>query len=370
MAFEEELKKAISGEIYQKYGFDQDPFTPIPKKKIESFVNRENELKQIARAIANLTQGEIIHIPILGHHGVGKTHFLYYVHSGVSASIKELGLKQVFFIEGVQNFKDTFGCPDNTTEFNIRNCEFILNLNSDTSKVVLFIDDLDIIFNRMPKVVSDLMEIFKGGIIGTWDPRAWNAAKHTPYTKIPKTEVIFLHPFSKEHCEEILTRRINHSKNSEVAEQIFPKFVIEKLAIISDGNPYKLTTQAKKYFNFMMNKQLINVNEEIFGEFSKDIGVAFVADLNKKINQLTDRQSSVLRYIIEKIEVNAKDLADFLGTTRVGAVQHLHTLRDLDLLESKPKDRTVIFYVPNTIVEEIDSFLLKKEEGNEVSSKK
>ena len=68
----------------------ENPFLLLENKITDTFVNREKEIDQFIRILSDLLEGRIPHIPILGNHGIGKTHFLKYMFELVKSNKSEL----------------------------------------------------------------------------------------------------------------------------------------------------------------------------------------------------------------------------------------------------------------------------------------
>jgi hypothetical protein len=358
----ESIEKVISGNLYHDIGFKGDPFVISPDDTLGSFVNRENEMKQLFLSLVNLSQKYIPHIAILGWHGIGKTHFLKVAKILVEDVKSKLNYNQTYYINGIEEFKREF-VGSNSTVLN-ENSRIIASVKQN-KKVLAFIDDLDVVFDRYPSIASELFSILEGGIIGTWDAHAWDAAKRGGIGKVPKTESVLLKSLSEEHSKEILLRRLKKVANDKSIDNIFPSYVISKLAAISEGNPYRLITYGKRYMNFIIQGGYTIITEEVFKKFCAEIDVAFIEDIKKEIDSLTQRQKEILNIIVERIEVSTEDLASMLGVTRIAAFKYLKFFKGKDILESKQKNRTIYYYIPTEMVEEISDYLEKLRGENE-----
>jgi len=187
--FKEKFEEVRSGKIFLRFGLNSNPFSPSPSDIKKSFINRENETEKFIRAIYDLNQNRTPHIPILGNHGIGKSHFLKYLFEIVKENKDQLGIKEIYFIKGENDFKEKFFLEHN--EFEGKNC-------------LLFVDDLDIITIHNTHRLNLFFDEFNGKIIGTWNYKAWANVNRKVDFKIPKAEPIALHPFSKEHSLDII----------------------------------------------------------------------------------------------------------------------------------------------------------------------
>lgn len=354
--FEDELKKALKGELYQDFGLKEDPFVINPADPAKSFVNRVKETSQFIRAFVNLKDKAIPHIAILGTHGIGKTHFLKFLEASLQESLADTSFQKIIYGSGELWFKDHF-----LDESAIPN--FVLRDDMNKSDTLVLIDDLDIITNRYPKQASALFERLEGRLIGTWDIRAWITAKRKTDFKTPKTEAILLDRLTGSVCLQILKNRIDQMKVDDKVYDLFTEKMYSRLANLSDGNPYRLITYAKRFLNFVIDNNIKKMDSHHYEKFSDEIGFTFLEDIKKSIEGLTPKQKEILKIIIEKIEVSSDELAQTLGVSRVAGVQHLHALRDKKLLESKPKENRVKFYVPTEWADEISDILNKETTG-------
>jgi len=355
--FEKNIEEIFSGDIYRRIGLKDDPFVIDPKDKINLFVDRTDSFNKLLRAIRNMVEGFQPHIAILGSHGIGKTHFIKFSYEILKGYKEKIGIDFLFYIKGKKDFLDKFVHQgiDNSQITKIFN-------NNKGKKFILFFDDLDIIFKRYPKEIINLFDIFSGSIIGTWDTHAWGLTKANIDYKIPKTEAIYLDRLPNDFCLELLRKRLEAVKINNSITQFFPKFVIEKLSVVSEGNPYKLITYAKRYLDFILDSNLPKIDEKSFSLFCETINIQFLDDIKKRINKLQDKQKEILKFIIDKVEVSAQEISFHFNMTRVGAMKNLKILRDEKFLESKTKNRTDFYYVPTEMVFDISDYLEKIKE--------
>lgn len=353
MDFKEEIIKVRTGKVYADFGLKGDPFSVFPEDIIKSFVNREKEFKQLARAVNNLSQGLAPHIVVLGSHGIGKTHFLKRIFYDIKDSKEEIGFKDVMLIDGYQDFKQKF-------ETGKLYSDVLLRVNKG-EKILLLFDDLDVIFNRSSKFATEIMDALKYTIIGTWNPDDWRKNKKDRTMSLPKAEVVFLDRLEHENCLEILNKRIESQAINEEGKNLFDDSVKNFLCGLSDGNPYRLITYSHRLLNFMVDNNFKRCDEETFSKFTQEAGLIFIKDLKNEIDQLNERQIEVLKFIIDKREVNSMELAAYLMLSRSSAVQYLQSLLKKNLLESKIKDKETWYYIPTEIEYDIMDYVVKKD---------
>ncbi len=352
-----EIEEVFSGSIYRKIGLKEDPFVIDPQNKINLFVDRAEPFNKLLRSVKNMLEGFQPHIGILGSHGIGKSHFAEYAYAVLEMNKARIGVNRIFYIKGKRAFSDNFlkSGIENSPIANYK------KLNPK-DKILIFFDDLDVIFRRYPKEFMTLFDLFSCCMIGTWDTYAWNALKNNAEFKIPKTDAIYLDRLEQVHLIELIGKRLGEVWLNNKAGKIFPNFVQEKLAMISEGNPYSLITYAKRYLDFVFENNLLDIDEAGFDKFCKKINVKFISDLKKEIEELTVKQKEILRFVIESSEVSAQEISDEFNMTRVGGMHNLKKLRDKQLLHSKTKNRINFYYVPTDIIFDVLDFLEKLKE--------
>lgn len=353
-----EIEEIFSGNIYRKIGLKDDPFKIDPKNKINLFVDRNEQINKLIRSVRNMLEGFQPHIGILGSHGIGKTHFLEFVYETLDMYKEKLGVSRIFYVKGKRGFIENFlrTSFDNSPIVRYRK-------ENPNEKILVFFDDLDVLIRRYPKEVANLFDTFNCCIVGTWDTYAWNNQKNNMDFKIPKTDAVYLDRLEQNYSVELLRKRLGEVwlKNNK-AGKVFPDFVIERLAIISEGNPYRLVTYAKRYLDFVFDNGISEIDERGFEKFCNKINIKLIEDIKKGINELTDKQKDMLRFIIELSEVSAQEVSNRFNMTRVAGMHNLKRLKEKNLLESKTKNRIDFYYVPTDIIFEISDYMEKLKE--------
>ena len=338
--FKKKYEEVTSGKIYEKYGLKENPFIPSPNYIEASFLNREVERDKFVRVLADMIKGRSPHIPILGNHGIGKTHFLKYMYKKVRENMSMLGVDDVSYIGGEKEFKKII---DKESIYS--------HISQDT---LVFVDDLDIITVNDSKGANRLFYKFPSRVVGTWNFRAWNSAKRRTDIKVPKADPIVLHGMVDKVMEEIMYRRLELSCSKfDRVKTFFPREIVDAIVFKSQGNPYALVSTARMYLDYLISNDVKTVTSDVVQVFTKKINLVSVQEAIKNIDELTPKQREVLKNILDMEEVNAKSLAEKLGFHRVAAVQHLKVLEAKDLVESKTKDRIVNYYVPSEIADEV-----------------
>lgn len=354
------IEDVFSGSIYKKIGLKEDPFIVDPPNKINLFVDRIEPFDKLLRSVRNMLEGFQPHIGILGSHGIGKSHFAEYGYNVLDINKEKIGVEKLFYIKGKKAFVDLFikSGIENSAPANYKK-------TNPKSKILVFFDDFDVIFRRYPKEFSTIFDLFSGSIIGTWDTYAWNALKMNSEFKIPKTDAIYLDRLEEKYLIELLKKRLGEVWGDNKAGKIFPEFVLTKLAVIATGNPYTLITYAKRYLDFVLDNTLTEIDEKIFSQFCDKINIQFIEDIKKEIGQLSEKQKTMLSFIMEYSEVSSQEISAKFNMTRVAAMFNLKQLKEKKLLESKYKNRTNCYYVPTELVFEITDYLEKMKEQTE-----
>ncbi len=352
--FEQEIEDVFSGNIYKKIGLKDDPFTIDPKDKVKLFVDRKESFNKLLRGIRNLNSGSQPHIAVLGNHGIGKTHFIEFAYEILQENKDKIGVDKLYYVKGKKGFKDYF------LKEGIDKSEIVNFLKENPSKkVLIFFDDIDIILKRYTEQMITIFELCSDCIIGTWDIHAWGNMKNNNNFKIPKTEAIYIDRLDEKYCEELLIKRIETSKINNKSKDVFSDFVIKRLGVISDGNPYRLITYSKRYLDFILDNNITKIENNTFEKFCDKINIQFIEDIKKKITNLTEKQRDMLRFIIDNVEVSAEEVAVKFRMSRIAGMKNLKILRDKKILEYKTKDRTDYYYVPTDVVFDVSDYLEK-----------
>lgn len=351
----EKFKFAVTGQVYTTYGLRENPFYIAPKKPTETLIGREKEVNNMILSIGHMLRGEVSHIAIIGEHGIGKTHFLYFFKETLEKpDIKAvLNCSKIILIKGLSDFKELLLEP---TSANLLITDYIKRRQVGEVSFFLF-DDLDVICQRYPQDMSLLFEKLDGAIIGTWDSQAWKRNKIGAPCKIPKTEVVTLLRLPPQECIHILKQRLDEAALHKY-ELLFPNFVLEGLTFVSKGNTYRLLTCARLFLNHIIENDVREVAKGEFDRFMEDkFNLVSSTKLKTDFSNLSEKQKKIIQILIEKIELTAGELGTDLGISRVGALQHLQTLLELGFVDSKRKGRSVVFSIPTDLQDDIMSWL-------------
>lgn len=363
-----DFSRAISGKVYEEYGLKENPFYITPKKPFETLIGRENELKSTILSIANMLRGEVSHVAIVGAHGIGKTHFLYFLKEVLETQeIKStINCSKVLLIKGLSDFNELFLRENQgatlIADFKKRRLQ--------EERVFFLFDDLDVICQRYPIDMSLLFEQLEGGIIGTWESQAWK--RKNDKCKVPKSEVVVLLKVPPKTCIQILENRIKEASLPNWGS-FLPDFCIEGLAELSEGNPYRLITYARRLLKYILENKISAISREEFDRFIEEkLNFVSFDKLKTKFLGLSEKQQEILSILVEKIEVTAGELGAALGISRVGALQHLQVLMQTGLVSSKRKGRSVVFSIPTEFQDEVVSWIESqdKESSESVSNER
>ena len=340
-AFEEELRRAVSGEDFEKYGLREDPFL-ISKKS--HFFNRDDEKKILPRQISRLKKANTEHIAITGERGIGKTSFLNQIIPVIEKFRELLGYQKIYFISGLFEFESKF----------IKSAALLEEVVRKPKERTLFIiDDLDIIFNRYSEAVFVLREIES---IGTWTIKSFQDLKENKKIKLPNYEELLLKPLDRRICKSILKSRISSSfKNKREEKNLFDDAVIDELVILSEGNPQRLLSWAQQFFTFMIARNFMLGDISAFSKFRESYKIPSSEEIIKIYDSLTDKQKEVINIISDKIEITSNELKAIFDIARSTSVEYLSTLKSKGLLDVKLKGREAVYYIPTDICYILDN---------------
>lgn len=364
-----EILEEIEGKSYQTLGFASNPFVLFPKDLIKSFINRENEKRQFYRYVGNLLNNQNEGITILGRHGIGKSHFIKVIYKKMEEVANQLDIEKVFFVKGLTDFKDNLLAkkttiivpgPNGESSTVIETSPILSEIKSKKGKrFLVFIDDLDLIFNRYPNQVVMLFAELNHCIIGAWNTNSWNLAKSNKSMKLPSCDTIRLDNLDEATIIKILDERIDEYTINENGSGLFSQDIKKELAGLSSGVPYTLIRYANSFLDYLIENNIMKPTKQDYFNFTNKHSIISFSQIKGEIENLTDKQKEVLKIILRTEETNATELAKILGIGRVTAREHLHHLADKHILESKTKEGFLYFYIePNVI-----SFVEKAVEG-------
>lgn len=344
MITDKRIDELLMGRVYEPFGLKENPFYIPPRNPLASLVGREQDLDEAIVAIGSMKRGSSTHVAILGVHGIGKTHFLFALEEILQTSkAKELLGYEPLLINGVVDFKQK-----------------VLDLTyQPKNNKLLLIDDIDVICNRYPDEMMSLFDMYSGRVIGTWDERFWTELKVKPTFRKPKADVIRVTPLPVSDCIKLIKKRFEYTRlrGSSPSRRVFSEDVVRALSQLSNGNPYRLITRSSELLKFLMETRLSVANSEVFRLFLKTINIQDIDTMKKRFNRLNSNERLILGLISTNIEMNATDLANEVGLSRIWARQILYDLNKLGFLENKPKGRQVVFYIPPDLQFDVSQWL-------------
>lgn len=336
-----ELKNVKAGEHLKKYGLRREPFY-ITNDPLD-FVGRVEEQKKLVRYLVNMSQGLSTVAIALGNHGVGKTAFIERIYPAIDELRRELNYDKTYYVSGLSDFKNKF--------FPIENSDILIEARRSPRKVLLFIDDMDVIYEKYSQTASEIFDPDKFNIVGTWNTSSWNKIHSRGSSfKLPKADIILLENLDEDKCKEIIKKRLNNSAfDTQRAKNIFSNEVLSSLHDYSDGNPFVLITHSKRLLDYMISNSHERCDEELFEKFVDEDLLKRKFD-PEKVEELSPKEKKIFNHIKEKIEITAEELSGHMGFTRSAAVQYLKRLEEHGLLHSKRKGRRMWYYVPLEMV--------------------
>ena len=345
----------IEGKSYKALGFSSNPFVLFPKDLVKSFINRENEKRQFYRYMGNLLNNQNEGIAILGRHGIGKSHFIKVIYKKVEEVANQLDIEKVFFVKGLTDFKDNL-LPKKTTIIQpglngessivIETSPILSEIKSKKGKrFLVFIDDLDLIFNRHPNQVVMLFAELNQHIIGAWNTGSWALAKNNKSIKLPSCDTIMLDNLYEETMIKILGERIEEYATNRNGQELFSEEIKRELAGLSSGVPFTLIKYANSFLDYLIENNITKPSTQDYFNFTNKHNIISFSQIKNEIEKLTDKQKEILRIILRREETNATELAELIGVARVTAREHLHNLAEKHILESKTKEGFLYFYI-------------------------
>lgn len=352
--FKEIYNDVKTGRIYEKYGLCGNPFVNIHDDVMGTFVNRVKETEKFIRIFVDMMNKEIPHIPILGHHGIGKTHFLKYLYELVSNNKDSIGTKEIIYVNGESEFKKLVESQNNKE-----------NLSSYTgTETIYFIDDLDVGTMYYTHEASHFFYNNMYRIVGTWNLKAWKNVQRKIDIKIPKSDPLSLDAMEEDVMKKIILKRLEgHSTNDLLNSSYFRDSILEPIIFKSRGNPHWLICNCRKYLDFLLSNDIDNLDDDVIKNFTNSLNLVSLNETLDVVKSLTKKQKQIVKKIIDLEEVSASKLSEQFGFTRVAAVQFLRSLQEKDILDSKEKGKIMFYYVKNEIVDEVDELLEKEDQS-------
>lgn len=364
----------IEGKSYKELGFSSNPFVLFPKDIEKNFIGRKHQLKQFYRYTGNLLNNQSEGITILGRHGIGKSHFLKLVFKKIKQLSTEINLEKVHYIKGISDFKEKLLFKktriiselkeegNNFSEVIETYPEILAEIKANKQKkFLIFIDDLDLIYNTYPGQVVQLFETLNNNIIGIWNTSSWNASKKSKAYKLPSCSVIALDGLTEIELMQILNNRLSDYATTEEAKNIFNDDIKKELVELSGGVPYRLIHYSNNFLDYLIEKNLTSPKVDDWFAFTNKLNLISFSQIKKEIRQLTEKQKEILKIVMNAEEINATDLAKIQGTNRITAREHLYNLEKKMILETKSKDNSVCFYINHDFLSEIEKIIEEKE---------
>jgi len=353
------IEKALGQSRFRDRGLEHNPFNIEHINLWKRKVDRDNELIQAVEFLPDIAVGRIHNVGILGTHGIGKTMFLRLINDTFKKYSKAVDVNDIIFISNVSEFKEKL-ISDRlvTSEGRIIKVESAILAEIKASKNRVFcmlIDDLDIIFEDYAKQVIEIMQLPNVCVFGTWNISAWHRTKQRTDIKLPETEILYLTKLSNRECGEIITKRIKDVKLSPKADKLFSNKVINHLAKLSNGNPYRTIRLSKRLLNFMLENNHIKMDVgDDFDIFCRDITDSTVDHIKLKLKKLNSNQLQIIELLKNRVELTSSQIGDEINISRVGALKHLKKLASIGLIESRKKGKEKIYYLHEELEYNLD----------------
>lgn len=362
--FKKIIEESIQRTAFKKLNLKDDPFYTIVDRTDLFIVDRQREQSELARAIVNLISEKTQHVSILGGHGSGKTHLLRYFYEQIKNSDElksQLKIDEIYFISGILDFRD-FDAEDSSFSQNSK-INMILTEKEEkkNKRILLFIDDMDIIASRLTRFIPRLFDAFAYSIVGSWNKEEWMNTKNIAGYRIPKPETVVLRPLKEEDAMELLNRRLQKVQLEDKPKLFTNDILLQLVRSVGPYNPYRLLTFSHRYLNYLIDKNEIP-NTQNLRSFLESARLLSFETISSEVNSLDKRDSIILQNVYQKTEISAEELANYLKLSRVAARSLLENLVKKNLLERRRKGHVVFYFIPEDI-EEMINIILNSDEN-------
>lgn len=306
-----------------------------------AIVDNVSQLKEIVEFIgfysgSDKSAGTLLHIPVIGVDGVGKSKILHFIHDylkrndTIKSEIVDLSNLRVESEDSEEN--DAY--------------EGFLELVSSNALDVIILDEC----NLDPSIVftfKDLVSNFKKGVVlSAWRSYFWDWFKESIQELLPTTKEIWVDPLSSEDttsfCESVM---------NTVSEQNYSldEGVISTIYSLSGGIPLNILSLilAGHFEAFLKLKRKIDISSVYSAATSLSI-----TGIHERILKLTDYQLQILKQILlvnDPRGMRPSELVRIFGKDKATISYHLNELSKLSLLKKNHIGRWIFHKVKSNI---------------------
>lgn len=339
------FEKAAEGGDLSAFNLKFNPFFNTVDMSSLEMIDRNEEVKELSRDIFDLVHGRADHIAILGTHGVGKTHLLVWLYNVFNTHhdlMEKFGIDKIYYISGLSSFKENLSSRGSEYGPIIEE-----KLANKKKKILLFIDDLDLISKKLNEEALFVFDLFRNSIIGTWNPDIASESKSISLNRLPKPEIVPLKDLTEKDSIELLKYRIK--KASIRPESKFDDATLRMLIrAVGVGNPNDILDYMRKYLEWLIQKRMMP-GEDTLSSFLVSKGFVSRKQIIEQLSLLKENEKLILREILDRIEISAEEAAPILNMGRVGARGVLEEIVGHKLLSRKRKGHSIVYFVPSRI---------------------
>ncbi len=349
--FKEMFKESLERKDFKRLGLKYNPFYTTVDLDVSYISGRQLEIRELFRAFIDLISGRTEHVAILGNHGSGKTHLLRWFYNQlkkdqeIQDQLSKLNVKDIEYVRGITEFKEMFvaQAEDKIMDPGLQPFLSLSNKNGEGKRIVLFIDDLDVIASRLPKYLPAIFESFS--VVGTWNTELWDDLKMTSGYHLPKPEVIKLRPLIERDGLQLLKYRVKEASTTTKEVGFSNEVLNDLVRAVGPGNPYRLLTYSSRYLNYILGGKS-DPSQETLTKFLKANGLPTYIQIIKTVRNLDKREYDVLKLLSEETEINTLELASKIDSSGVWARALLEDLLKQHLIEKRRKGRTFFYFIP------------------------
>ena len=261
--------------------FSLDEIEDFLRTNPEATVDRVQELETIAEYMGYYSRkkSEVLHIPILGVSGSGRTHILRVIF-GFSSNV---GMRALFM--DAAEFSEV--------EAESQRFEELLEEVHERRPDILIVDNCETDAN-IKYSLRELIRAKGGGIliITSWCPVTWEYERDDVEEIVETTEEVFLHPFSPEKTFQLISKITSFISDGKLN---IPRDICDEIHRYSMGIPRVAITLFFRSFRESFRSGGSGIDLEAV---RKAAGAMGLLSLDELLNRLSDMQLLVLKHII------------------------------------------------------------------------
>ncbi len=325
-------------------GINPKLFTPkmtvrVLRDSIATTVDRESELSTIVEFVGfyererSKSASQILHIPVIGVEGVGKSQLFEVVQAFLSKMKQELHPKLV----DARNFSEIQEDQDETQAFLVA-----LRDMTSSQHEVLLIDSCDQDKNIDNSLRAISREFSKGVLVTAWTPYHWDYFRESVEEFLPVTKLLQVDPFTPDRTEQFLSaffRLVSEGKYSYKVELSQP------IQDFSGGVASNILSLLLRSFLEAFQSKQKDIDEESIRAAAKFLALD---GLQERLSKLADHQLLILKHLLLEQDprgTRPTRLVEILAKDKATISYHLSELSKLRLLDSDRIGRWVFYRI-------------------------